>query len=563
MYIFLFIFLYLWYHVGMYIRTTSRTNKDGSVTRYVQLAHNERHPKTGQPQAKVLYNFGRMDELNMDTLKRLSASIQRFLGETPDRGDPAADAPILTLLRSQSFGGSWLLNEMWKKVGIGEAITKRLADRRFQAPMERTLFAMTANRALAPTSKLAIEDWVEREVVLPGLSSFDVQQGYRAMDFLLESAEDIQREVFHSVADLLNLEVELLFFDTTSTYFETDETEDDLRQRGYSKDHRPDLPQVVIGFAVTRDGIPIRCWVWSGETSDMNVVPEVKKDLIGWKLGRVISVVDRGFSSETNLRILQQTGGHYIAGEKLSSGKETVEAALAHPGRFKTIRDNLEIKEITIGGGEARVRYVLVRNPSEAKRDAARREKHLKDLREQLEQLKELDGEAHTKAHCRLHSHPTYKRYLKTDKRGNLRIDLEALKAMERLDGKYLIRTSDDTLSAEDVALGYKQLWQVEAAFRSLKQTLELRPVYHRKEERIRAHVLLCWLGLLLIRVIENQTGSTWNEVRSLMQMLHVVEYQSQDGTVKQRTEFTDEQRGILSAVNVPEPPRIWDVSMK
>ena len=134
---------------------------------------------------------------------------------------------------------------------------------------------------------------------------------------------------------------------------------------------------------------------------------------------------------------------------------------------------------------------------------------------------------------------------------------------MERLDGKYLIRTSDDTLAAEDVALGYKQLWQVEAAFRSLKQTLELRPVYHRKEERIRAHVLLCWLGLLLIRVIENQTGQTWNEVRSLMQMLHVVEYRSVDGTVKQRTELTAEQKGILSALQLPEPPRIWDISIK
>jgi transposase len=561
-YIFLFIILFLLYDVGMYIRTTSRTNKDGSVTRYVQLAHNERHVKTGQPQAKVLYNFGRMDELHMDTLKRLAASISRFLGEEP--ATPASsDASALTLLRSQAFGGSWLLGEMWRKLGIGEAITKRLTDRRFQAPMERTLFAMMANRALAPSSKLAIEDWVEREVLLPGMTAFDVQQGYRAMDFLLESTESIQREVFHTVADLLNLEVDLLFFDTTSTYFETEETEGDFRQRGYSKDHRPDLPQVVIGFAVTRDGIPIRCWVWSGETSDMNVVPEVKKDLIGWKLGRVISVVDRGFSSEANLRILQQTGGHYIAGEKLSAGKATVEAALAHPGRFKTIRDNLEIKEITIGDGEARVRYVLVRNPSEARRDAARREKHLTDLRVQLGRLKELDSEAHTKAHCKLHSHPTYKRYLKTDKRGNLRIDLEAVKMMERLDGKYLIRTSDDTLSAEDAALGYKQLWQVEAAFRSLKQTLELRPVYHRKEERIRAHVLLCWLALLLIRVIENQTGKTWNEVRSLMQMLHVIEYRSVDGTVKQRTELTEEQQGILSALQLPEPPRIWDISVK
>jgi len=467
------------------------------------------------------------------------------------------------MLKSKALGGTWLLDQLWKKLGIGQAITRRLADREFRMPVERAIFAMVANRVLDPGSKLAIEDWVDREVVIPDLLTFEVQHGYRAMDFLLESDEAIQREVFHTVADLLNLEVDLLFFDTTSTYFETEESEeDDFRKTGYSKDHRPDLPQVVIGFAVTRDGIPIRCWVWPGNTSDMNVVPDVKKDLIGWKLGRVITVVDRGFCSEDNLRILQQSGGHYIAGEKMTSGKPTVEAALAHPGRFKTIRDNLQVKEIVIGDGEARTRYVLVRNPEEAKRDAARREEHLERLRAELARLKELDGEAHTKAHCRLHSHPTYKRYLKIDKRGNLRIDLDAVKAMEHLDGKYLLRTSDDTLSTEDVALGYKQLLKVEAAFRTLKQSLELRPVYHRKEERIRAHVLLCWLGLMLIRIIENQTGKTWREVRSLTQTMHLIEYRLDAGKLCQRTELTEEHRAIVSALKIEEPQRIWDISL-
>lgn len=139
------------------------------------------------------------------------------------------------------------------------------------------------------------------------------------MDFLLESQEVIEREVYHAIADLFNLEVDLLFFDTTSTYFEMNEWNDedeDLKAPGHSKDSRPDLPQIVIGLAVTRDGIPIRSWGWPGNTSDMSVIPEVKRDLIGWKLGRVIRVIDRGFSSEENLRILQQAGGHYIAGER-------------------------------------------------------------------------------------------------------------------------------------------------------------------------------------------------------------------------------------------------------
>ncbi len=545
----------------MYIRTTTRKNKDNTVTKYVQLAHNIRNPKSGQPQAKVLYNFGRMDELDMDVLRRLAASIHRFLGdEPPVNSEPSA--PPLKFKSSRPLGGAWFLDQLWKKIGIDTVLIKRMDDRQFRIPVERAIFAMVANRALAPSSKLALEDWVPGQVVIPQLDNLEVQHCYRAMDFLLESEGAIQREVFNAAADLFNLEVDLLFFDTTSTYFEMDDWEDDqLRSLGHSKDHRADLPQIVIGLAVTRNGIPIRCWVWPGNTSDMTVIPEVKKDLIDWKLGRVVTVVDRGFSSEENLRILQQAGGHYIAGEKMLTGKPTVEAALAHPGRFKTIRDNLEVKEIVIGDGEARVRYVLVRNPAEAKRDAATREKHLEKLTQELAKLKDLNGEAHTKAHCRLYSHQVYKRYLKMDKRGNLKIDRQAVKEAERLDGKYLIRTSDDSLSAEDIALGYKQLMDVEAAFRTLKTTLDLRPVYHRKDERIKAHVLLCWLALLLVRLAEVETKQTWRTLRMELEKMHLIEYESVDGRVWQRTETTEEQDGIFSALKIDEPPRIWHIA--
>jgi transposase len=546
----------------MYIRRISRKNKNGTITSYIQLAHNERNPVTGNPQAKVYYTFGREDEVDMDGLRRLAESISRFLGDTPVASKPQ-ESVQLSLLDSKEYGAGYVLQSLWQELGIDKALLNRLADRRYEAPIERVLFAMVANRALNPSSKLAMEKWVQDEVVLPGIEQFEVHQGYRAMDFLIESDEEIQREVYETVADLLNLEVDLLFFDTTSSYFEMDDEPDEesIKQRGYSKDHRPDLPQVVIGFAVTRDGIPVRCWVWPGNTSDMSVIPEVKKDLIGWRLGRVITVVDRGFNSDTNLRELQKTGGHYIAGEKMSSGKQMVEDALARPGRFKTVRDNLEVKEVVVGDGEARVRYVLVRNPDEARRDALRRESHLKKLELELSKLKELDGDSHTKAHCALQSHPTYKRFLKSDKRGNLRIDTQAVKAMERLDGKYLIRTSDDTLSAEDVALGYKQLWQVEAAFRSLKQTMELRPMYHRKDERIRAHVLLCWLSLLLVRIAENRTGRTWREIRSAMKAMHLVTYQSGKNKVRQRTEVTPDQAEILKSLGYNVPSLIQEIS--
>ena len=371
---------------------------------------------------------------------------------------------------------------------------------------------MAANRALDPMSKRGVEEWVKEDVVISGVEEIPLQQLYRAMDFLLENEAELQKQVYSSVANLLNLEVDILYFDTTSTYFETEDEDEDggLRRRGYSKDHRPDLPQAVIGLAVTRDGIPVRCWVWPGNTADISVVEQVKKDLVGWKLGRVITVLDRGFNSKDNLRYLRRAGGHYIAGEKLRSGKAKTAEALKRAGRYQTVRDNLEVKEIVVGNGEARERYIMVRNPEEAARDKARREKIIKELEEQLPHMK-----SHVKAVCELMAQPVYGRYLKLDSRSLPKIDRAKIREEEKLDGKYLLRTSDDTLSAEDVALGYKQLLLVEDAFRTLKSRLDLRPVYHRLEDRIRAHVLLCWLALLMIRIVENRTGQTLKQPQS------------------------------------------------
>ncbi|MEA4883914.1 MAG: IS1634 family transposase [Clostridia bacterium] len=285
------------------------------------------------------------------------------------------------------------------------ALKRLLADRQFAAPVERAIFAMVADRALAPSSKLAIEDWVENDVVIEGLPQAPVHQLYRAVDFLIENDEQIQESVFFSTANLFNLEVNLIYFDTGSTYFEVEpdaEDEEELRRLGHSKDHRPDLLQVVIGLAVTRDGIPVRCWVWPGNTNDMEVVAQVKKDMCGWKLGRVITVVDRGFSSADNLRHLQRAGGHYIAGERMRSGMESVEEALSRQGRYRTVKENLEIKEIVVGDGEARTRYVLARNPLEAERDRRNRECMLDILKERLRDLKCTEGEHHSKAVCEL-----------------------------------------------------------------------------------------------------------------------------------------------------------------
>lgn len=565
----------------MYLRTTARRTKSGDVVRYVALAHNERNER-GTPVARVIHNFGREDSLDREALVRLVASIQRFLG-----GEDALRAGTrqgFQFIRAPECGGPHVVDWLWGELGIGQAIARVAAQGRGRQAVERAIFTMVCQRCLEPASKLEATRWVSRDVVIDGVSGVYDEELYRAMDFLLECSERVQESVFFSVASLLNLEVDVIFFDTTSTYWETEPTEDTeekepssetreddgpLRRLGHSKDHRPDLPQVVIGLAVTREGIPVRCWVWPGNTNDQTVVKEVKDDLNGWRLGRAIYVVDSGFSGQENLRHLRSAGGHYIAGIKLRSGMADTEAALSRQGRYATVKDNLRVKEIKIGDGDAAERYVLCHNPVEADRDRARREQAIERIETELTRLKsqreraktKTERDAHQRGECALRDHKTLSKYLRQTKTGRLVLDREKIKGEERLDGKYLLRTSDPSLSAEDVALGYKQLLEAERSFRDLKGILALRPVFHSKDDRIRAHVLICFLALVIVRVAETRTGETWRTIRAELGTIRQGLFRSDDGQFTQTTELTARHRKLLGAIGAPQPPRFGQIT--
>jgi transposase len=550
----------------MYVRTISRKNKDGSVTTYVQLAHNVWDPNAGCAKANVLYTFGRADSLDLEAIKRLVKSLGRFLSpeDALQAGSAGGrDAQGLRFIKSVPLGGAFLLRKLWERLGLEKVLTESLGKRAFLSPIEWAIFAMVANRALAPDSKRGVEEWIEEDVALGNPEPISLQHLYRAMDFLLEHGEEMQKEVFFATADLFHLEVDLLFFDTTSIYVEKDEEDTEgMRKYGHSKDKRPDLPQVVIGLAVTKEGIPVRCWVLPGNTQDMTTVERVKRDLSGWKLSRCVWVMDRGMNSEENRTILQQAGGHYILGEKLRDDPEVHQEALSRRGRFQKVKENLEVKEVIVGQGERRRRFILVYNPEQAKKDQATRRRTLQKLEEALSALGDQRGRTHKKAVCALLAHRTMGRYLRQQKSGAMKIDRAKVKSEERLDGKYLLSTSDDSLRPQEVALGYKQLMEVERAFRTLKTTLELRPLYHRKEERIQAHVLLCFLALLLVRIAERQTGNTWDHIRAVMERMHLGEFASKDGRILQRTELTHEQTNLLKLLNISPPPKIQKMDL-
>jgi hypothetical protein len=552
----------------MYLRTIQRKNKYGPPVRYVQLAHNVWNPDKGYATAKVIHSFGREDELDRDALERLVRSIARYLGpeaelEVADQLD--TDTGELSFVWSKPAGGALLLDGLWRRFGIDEALKGLLSGRRADERAERAIFTMVANRVLAGDdhkSKLACLEWAAGDVFLPGVGDLgaDPNVCYRAMDLLLEVEAELAGRVFDNVANLLDLECDLLLFDTTSTYFEIDEedgTGDDpgFRSRGHSKDHRPDLPQVVVGMAVTRSGIPIRVWCWPGETGDSPLIRQVKDDLRGWRLHRVVWVADRGFTSENNRRHLQRGGGSYILGEKLRGGSKEAQAALKRQGRYKTVRDNLRVKEVVVDDGVMRDRFVVCHNPEEAERDRSVRERIVARLEDAIAGSDELPTSKRTELYGQLSTRPTYKRFLRRTTTGKLRIDRTAINADAKLDGKFLLRTADPTLTAEDVALGYKQLPLIERGWRSMKQ-LDLRPIFHRLEDRIRAHIVLCWLALLLIRIAENATGDTWRNLRRDLQRLHVGCFTGSAGTVIRRTDLTARQASIFKAVEAKPPPQ-------
>jgi hypothetical protein len=568
----------------VYLRETRRTNRDGSVVRYLQLAHNERHPRTGSPVAKVIHNFGRADRVDREALARLVSSISRFLA--PEQALAAAAGAEVEILDSRRLGGAWTLDRIWERLGIGAAIRRAAEGRRLDAEAtERVIFALVAQRALEPGRKLAATGWVAERVAIEGCAGFTDDAAYAAMDFLLEALEEIASEVFGSVAHLLNLDLDIVFVDTTSTYFETEaadelaDLQDDIgddqltnpaesatRAFGHSKDHRTDLPQVMIAMAVTRDGVPVRCWTFPGNTTDTAIIRTVKDDLAGWNLRRLVWVADRGFASAANRAYLTRGGGHYIHAEKLRHTNTEAAAALARPGRYRTVAGNLRVKEVHVapGGkgdgdeGMRAQRFVVCHNPGQAERDAQVRA----NLITHLQQL--IDGSDTWSARRRdelvgsLKGKPGLRRYLRRTTGGLLRIDNAASKAEAHLDGKWLLRTSDPTLTGEDLAAAYKQLLQVERGWRDMKGGLGLRPVFHHREDRIRAHVQLCWLALLLIRVIENTTDQTWRNLRHELDRMHLVTLATGDGQVAQRSTLTAGQKTILTALDLPEPPRFF-----
>lgn len=544
----------------MYLRKNSRYNRDGSEVTYLQIAENTWDPAKKRSTAKVVCSLGRVgDEKTVRRLRQLAASIRRH----------SSFETIAELEEGWQFVNSWehgplyAIEDLWKRLGIGKLIEKAQAREDRSVPFERAAFVMVANRCLAPTSKLGCyEKWLAEDVYFPEGEEIELHHLYRAMDFLASRKEEIEEELYWQLADLLSIDVDLIFYDTTSVHFEIDDEDQDeeedegaggLRFRGHAKKGGEGDPQIVVGMAVTRDGYPAKSWVFPGNTADVTTIERVKADLRGWKLNRCIFVADAGMVSEENLRTLALGGMRYIVAMPCKKGTEVVDEVLSRPGRYQEVKENLRVKEVFIGGGERKRRYVVCHNP----REAERQKKHREEVLEELEaELSTLEG-GKSKRACQLVASRRYGPYLRRLKGGDLRIDRAAVRERAKRDGRWVIRSNDEELSAEDLGLAYKQLMRVEEAWKTMKSTLEIRPIWHRTPERIRAHVFLCVLALLLERVAEKACESTWPSIRQRLRSIKVGQLLAPHGIVFQTNAGTVEARNLLSKLKIDLPPLV------
>lgn len=553
------------------MRTTKRRNKDGSIVEYFQLAHNERHPETNVPTQRIIHNFGRADQLERQALVRLCHSIARVCGievrdPLADGGDLARDVAGLpkdmTFLRTVELGTVLVIEALWEELGIGSTLRRIAQEAGYKKPYERALLAMTANRLCEPESKLGVWDrWVSK-VHLPSCRDLKLAHMYEAMDLFHEHAAEIEEAVFFKTADLLNLEVDVVFYDTTTASFSIDDAdcgETGMRKFGHPKEGGF-APQVIVALAVTRDGLPIRSWVFPGNTTDITTVEKVKADLKGWKLGRAMFVADAGMNSEQTRKDLAKACGKYLLAARMASVKEIKDDVLSRPGRYKVVTENLHAKEVVVGDGVLRQRYILCYNPREAERERKHREQVVRDVEEMLEKHPEKKATAGWA--ITLKASGRYGRYLKITSGDRIQIDREAIRDAARYDGKWVVMTNDDTITAEEAAAGYKSLLVIERCFRSLKRTqIKMTPMYHWLDRRIETHVKICVLALLIERVAERHCGKPWSRILGVLQTLQAGVFQTKNFQFFERNQPTPALKSILEKLGTPLPKRVFGIS--
>lgn len=539
----------------------ARIKKSGKH-QYLQIVENRK--VKGKVVQRVIVTLGRMDQLQeKDRIETLIRSLSRFSEKVllilSGKSDVTASA--------KKIGPALIFERLWKELGIQKVIGGFLSERRFEFDAERAIFLTVLHRLFVSGSDRSCDRW-RLDYGIEGVEELSLHHLYRAMAFLGEEIEDqrgatpfsprcikdlIEESMFLERRDLFT-GLDLVFFDTTSVYFEGEGGET-LGQRGHSRDHRPDLNQMVVGAVIDSKGKPVCCEMWPGNTADVkSLIPVIERIRTRFHIGWFCIAADRGMISAETLNELDRREIPYILGTRMRNVNEIKRDVLSRQGRYREVRPEgkyskdlapLKVKEVSFNGS----RYIVCLNPRQARKDAQDRQSILESLEEKIRASpKSLIG------------NKGYRKYLQID-RGSVRIDQDKVAYESRFDGKWVLITNTN-FSADTVALKYKELWQVEQVFRDVKSVLETRPVYHQRDENIKGHVFCSFLALVLRKELDRRLKEAghsfeWSDIKQDLKSLQEVVIEDKGKSLALRTECVGTLGKVFQAVGVAIPPTI------
>ena len=529
----------------MFLRTMRFKNKDGSTREYLQLIKSYRQGK--RTRQKLVANLGRLDILKKSgQIDRLAEGLRKY----KEREDVIAFAKDIIAKWSKIYGPPIIMRKIWTRMGLDKILNRADEELKNKFNFEEAVFRMVVNRVIEPSSKLLLNEW-EKDVFWGNDEKIALQHYYRALNILTKKKNTIEEEMFCYGRDLFSPDVDLVFFDTTSIYFEGQKAAGEIGEYGYSKDRRPDRKQIILGMIMSKDGRPIGHEIFPGATADkkafMKVIETFGKR---FQIKRVILVGDRGMVSEDIIREIEKRGYGYILGAKMRQVKKIKESVMKKRGKFKTVTDNLKVKEVKLNGE----RYIICLNPEEAQRDRTMRENIIEKLADKLR----------TGGVKNLIKNSQYRRYLKIEKKTGS-IDFEKIKGDARYDGKYVLRTNTN-LTSPETAKAYKMLWRVERAFREMKSVLDIRPMYHWNEQRVRGHIMMCFLAFVcemaLRKLVDmKKLAISYRAMFLDLKRLQIVKINVKEKKYLVRTEIEGNCGKIFQMVGVQIPQRVWEVS--
>ena len=541
--------------------------KNSGRYQYLQIVENRREDR--KVVQRVIATIGRLDKLHakgdVETLVRsLAKYSEKVLLVLSGGSTPSA--------QSKKIGPSLIFERLWKELGIKKVIKRLLGERKFEFDVERAIFLTVLHRLFVSGSDRACNKW-RRDYVIEGADNLSLHHMYRAMAFLGEEIADqkdttpfaprcikdvIEEDMFFEHRDLFS-GLDLVFFDTTSIYFEGAGGQS-IGKRGNSKDHRPDLPQMVVGVIIDDHGKPVCCEMWPGNTTDVKtLIPIIDRLRKRFGINRFCIVADRGMISADTMEKLEDLDRHidYILGARLRKVNEIKCDVLSRSGRYKEVYAEgkrskdpapLKVKEVRVNGN----RYIVCVNTKQARKDAADRKAIIDSLTERIK-----------KGPKTMIGNKGYRKYLKVTP-GSITVDQDKIATEAKFDGKWVLKTNTD-LSTEKVALKYKELWQVEHLFRDLKSILETRPIYHKLDETIRGHVFCSFLALVLRKELDRRLDKVghcfeWTDVKQDLKALQETIIEDKGKTLSVRSECLGTCGKVFQAVGVAIPPTIREL---